>query len=226
MQALTARLAAIAGRIPPGATVADIGTDHGLLPIALVTSGRCEHAIACDIREKPLAAARRNVAAAGLTENIELRLGDGLAALKAEEADCIVIAGMGGDVIAGILARAPWVQDRRYRLLLQPMTSAEVLRRYLCEAGFQIESESAVFDRGRYYTVLSAIFAGNAAPCDELFAFCGRLDPKRNEDRAYLQKVRKRLEDCARDLENAPGREAVASTYDSLARRVAALLEG
>ena len=136
-----------------GGTVADIGTDHALLPVALVESGKCTGGFACDIKKGPLESARRTIAAAGLSDRIERVLCDGI---PAECADCdtVVIAGMGGLMIADILARAA-IADHT-QLLLQPMTKAAELRRYLVENGFVIERETYVREGKMIYVILDA----------------------------------------------------------------------
>ena len=152
---LTPRLQLLADRVPPGARLADVGTDHAYLPVWLRLHGRVVSAIACDLREGPLARARETGRAYGADE-IDFRLGDGLSVVSPEEADTIVIAGMGGENIAAILEQAPWTADGVHRLLLQPMTRAEVLRRFLMEHGYAIRREILVRDRGTLYPVMEA----------------------------------------------------------------------
>ena len=94
---LSKRLETVASFVPKGSNIADIGTDHGYVPIYLVREGQAEHAVAMDVRKGPLERARAHVEAAGLGSRIDVRLSDGLAGLKPGEADCVVIAGMGGD---------------------------------------------------------------------------------------------------------------------------------
>lgn len=152
---LDKRLRCVAGLVRPGSVLADIGTDHAHLPVWLVKEGVCPRAVAADIRIGPAAAARRSVEAAGLEERIDVRVGDGLAPLCPGEADDIVIAGMGGETIASILEAAPWTKDGRYRLILQPMTRHECLRRFLLTGGFDILSEQIVQEGRRRYLVLA-----------------------------------------------------------------------
>ena len=152
---LTPRLRLLADWVPPGARLADIGTDHAYLPVWLRLHGRAASAIACDLREGPLARARETGRAWG-ADGIDYRLGDGLAVVSPEEADTIVIAGMGGENIAAILARAPWAADGRHTLLLQPQSRAEVLRAFLAENGYAIRREALVKDRGTIYPVMEA----------------------------------------------------------------------
>lgn len=153
--ALTPRLRLLADWVPPGARLADIGTDHAYLPVWLRLHGRVAFAIACDLRESPLARARETGKTWGV-DGIDYRLGNGLAVVSPEEADTVVIAGMGGENIAAILARAPWTADGRHTLLLQPQSRAEVLRAFLAENGYAIRREALARDRGTLYPVIEA----------------------------------------------------------------------
>ncbi|MBQ9082518.1 MAG: tRNA (adenine(22)-N(1))-methyltransferase TrmK, partial [Clostridia bacterium] len=156
---LNPRLHLAASMIRPGTKLADIGTDHGHLPIALLQQNAVASAIGADLREGPLAHARKNAVQYGVADRISLRCCNGLTGIAPEEADDIVIAGMGGELIATILQAAPWVKDPSKRLILQAMSSAEELRRYLYTEGFFIEREEAVTDANRVYTVLQAVYA-------------------------------------------------------------------
>jgi tRNA (adenine22-N1)-methyltransferase len=149
---LTPRLQLLADWVRPGAALADVGTDHGYLPVWLALEGRVSSAIASDLRPGPLSRARETARA--YHAPVDCRLCDGLAAVGAEEADTIVIAGMGGENIAAILAAAPWTADGRHTLLLQPQSRAEVLRGFLADHGFAIAREALVRDRGRLYPVM------------------------------------------------------------------------
>lgn len=150
------RLQAIENMIHPGIGVIDVGTDHGYLPVSLAQHGYPGALYASDIGEGPLSAARRSAAAAGLEDRISFQHCDGLALCDPQAVDTIVIAGMGGDTICGILDRAEWCMQPRYRLILQPMTRAEVLRYWLVNNEFAIEEERLVADGGEIYALFSA----------------------------------------------------------------------
>lgn len=181
------RLETVASAVRKGSRVADIGTDHAYLPIALVKRGICPSALACDIRKGPLENAKRSVAEARLTDAIDCRLGDGLAPIAAEEADDIVIAGMGGETIVAILQACDWIADARYRLILQPMTRIEELRRYLLTHGFEIEREDVAHDSKHWYTVLSVGYTGRAPETDETAFYRGALCGE--DGRAFLNRT-------------------------------------
>ena len=176
---LSKRLAAVAAMVRQGSRVADIGTDHAYLPVHLAENGTVPSAIASELRRGPFAAA-------GLADKIAVRLGDGLSSVSPDEVDDIVIAGMGGETIAAILAAAPWVRDGRLRLILQPMSKIEVLHAFLLTEGFAIDEEITVRD-GHDYVVLRAHFA-DLPPIDDPFLFW-RGAFKAPDGRDYWQKT-------------------------------------
>ena len=148
---LSNRLQAIAAFIPPGSRVADVGTDHGYLPLWLAENGVCDSIIASDIRPGPLKTAMRNAALAGLGDALIFRLCAGLEAYAPDEADTIVIAGMGGETIMSVLSAAPWARDKT--LILQPQTKQPRLRVWLGENGYAVEDAALVYDTGRIYVI-------------------------------------------------------------------------
>ena len=172
---ISKRLLCCAELVPPGGTVADVGTDHGYLGIYLLQSGKCAHVIAADLREKPLASARANAAAFGVSTafplgadageplnaqaeisgSMEFVLSDGLQNIKPGSFDTLVLAGMGGDLIAHILADAPWLDSGAYTLILQPQSAANDLRCWLGERGWAIERERLVRDGHFLYAVMA-----------------------------------------------------------------------
>lgn len=143
----------------------DVGTDHGKLAAALVLSGRAERAIASDVKEGPLSKAEELISKLGLADKVELRLADGLQGLETSGVDQAIIAGMGGELIASIIAAAPWVKESRVHLVLQPMTTMPELRRFLCEEGFTILRQGAVLEDGKPYEVLTARYDGAERAC-------------------------------------------------------------
>lgn len=168
------RLRAIAALAPDDcACLADIGTDHGYIPVSLLLEGRIGRAVAADIGPLPLEHARRTAALYGVTGTIDFRLGDGLAVLTPGEADTIIIAGMGGDAITGILSAAPWSRDGPL-LLLQPMSRAEVLRAWLPENGYAVLHEELAQDKGVLYPIFS-VRGGDMAPASRAQAWGGFL---------------------------------------------------
>lgn len=200
---LSKRLLAICALVEPGSAVADIGCDHGLLSIHLIQTGRAARVVACDINERPLQTAARNIERLGCS-GISLRLGDGLSKIQPGEVQTVIIAGMGGELIAQIIDRAPFLLCGDYTLLLQPMTRAYALRQYLAEHGFAILQEIAVRDK-RLYTVLQARYTGRVQQPGGAFCAFGALDPGEPQAAAYIAKVKRDAAACLRDLERCGG---------------------
>lgn len=157
---ISRRLLLCASMIRPHARVADLGTDHGYLPIYLAQHRLADQILAADLREKPLEKARENAARFGVAQLLDFRLSDGLSAFAPHEMDTIVCAGMGGDLIIHILSQAPWLADGRHTLILQPQSSGQDVRRWLCGHGFRIEEEHLVSEGGFLYSALRAEFGG------------------------------------------------------------------
>ena len=167
---LSPRLLAIAGEVPQGAKLADIGTDHAYLPIALLQSGKIAAAIAADVNEGPLSRGRAAAQGQGISE-ISFRCCDGLEGISPEEADTIVIAGMGGDTISHILAGVSWSSNGGLRYLLQPMSSVPELRQWLSDNGFSVQKEVLVREDEKLYVVFVVISGkGEAYSLGELWA--------------------------------------------------------
>jgi tRNA (adenine22-N1)-methyltransferase len=150
------RLSRIAGYVPRGPVVADIGTDHALLPIYLVTQEISPHVIACDLSSGPLGSARANIYLYKLADQIEVRQGDGLEPLNRGEVEVIIIAGMGGAKIIDILERSPDLLDDVMRIILQPQRGAEIVRRWLYDYGWEIIDEDLVLENSNYYEIIIA----------------------------------------------------------------------
>ena len=152
---ISKRLLLCAELVPPCGTVADVGTDHGYLAIHLLQTGKCARVIAADLREKPLESARTNAALYGVADKMTFVQTDGLRRIEPGSFDALVLAGMGGDLIARILAEAPWLEGGNYTLILQPQSAANELRRWLGERGWSIDRERLVRDGRFLYSVLA-----------------------------------------------------------------------
>ena len=149
---LSERLLKIAECIDCG-VLADIGTDHAYVPIYCLENGKCDFAIACDINKGPLKSAYDNIALHNLSDKIETRLSNGLEKLEPNEADTIVIAGMGGFLIRDILvAGADKIADAT--LILQPMVAVSELREFLCDNGYNIYGEKLAREGNKFYNIL------------------------------------------------------------------------
>lgn len=152
---LSQRLNTICKLIPPGSRLADIGSDHALLPTYAVQEGRAVSAIAGEVNRGPYDAAAKQVAEAGLQDKISVRLGDGLAAIQPGEADVITIAGMGGALIVRILTEGKAKLEGVSRLILQPNVGEDLVRRWLLQEGWLLRGETILQEDGKIYEVLT-----------------------------------------------------------------------
>lgn len=201
---ISKRLLCCASMVQSGSRVADIGTDHGYLGIYLLQSGAARHVIACDLRKDPLENARRNAKLFGVDGEMELRLSDGLEKILPDEVDTVVMAGMGGDLIQKILSQCPWRKREGLQFILQPQSAGNVLRRWLCEDGFEIRREEPVQDGHFLYTVMD-IRQGEPAPLTPgtEYASPALLASGSPLVGNYLARVENALQETVRGLTNA-----------------------
>lgn len=159
MLKLSNRLQAIARYVTPGHKIADIGSDHALLPVYLVQSGKAPSAIAGELNQGPLLAARKQVASAGLSGRIDVRQGDGISVLQPGEVDTVTIAGMGGALMRDILEagyRAGKLEGVR-ELVLQPNIGEELVRGWLLAREWALCAEFILEEDGKIYEILHAV---------------------------------------------------------------------
>ena len=173
---LEPRLFSAVSYVRLGASIADIGTDHAYLPIYLLREGIASGALACDIGAGPISCACENISAAGLSDRISTLQTDGLHGVERFSPDHILIFGMGGELIVKILSEAPWVCDPAIRLILQPMSRAEVVRKYLWENGFRIVGETLSQEDDRIYQTLCAEWCGKTEPFDPIDCLVGKRE--------------------------------------------------
>lgn len=191
---LTPRLLAVASLVKGGGIVADIGTDHGYLPIYLIQNGKADKAIAADIGKKPLENARNSVNEYMMQEKIELRLSDGLNNFKCDDADEFIFAGMGGTLIAEKMNEIPWVKNKKLHFVFQPQSRAEDLRKFLYSNGFEIINEIATHEGRRYYITFDAYYTGAVKAFSESDCFIGKL-PCSEDACEHLKHQLNRLEE-------------------------------
>lgn len=151
---ISERLCMAASLVSEGNRLADVGTDHGYVPIYLLQQQRIPHAIAMDINRGPLERAKEHVRLYQLEQYIETRLSDGVDALVPGEADTILIAGMGGGLIMHILENGREVCHAARELVLQPQSELSRVRRFLEAEGYVVEAEEMVFEDGKYYPMM------------------------------------------------------------------------
>ena len=158
---LPERLSVIAGYIQTDASVADVGSDHGLLPVYLAQNGIAHGIIASDISENSLSSARRSAEKYGVTDKISFIITPGLDGITPSQIDTVIIAGMGGETIIGIIADAPWLRKSGARLILQPQSKTDKLCVWLSANGYAINDASITLDNGRFYIVMLVSAADN-----------------------------------------------------------------
>lgn len=220
---LTPRLRQLADWVPQDAALADVGTDHGYLPVWLTLEGRLRAAIAADLREGPLGRGRKTAMEYGVSDKIDFRLCNGLQGIRACEADTITIAGMGGENIVSILAAARWTADGRHTLLLQPQSRAEELRGFLSANGYAIRRERLVMDRGTIYPVLEAVAGKQSLSLGQMYGgACLRDDPLGGR---YLMDQILRLQGAVAGLNRAGSSKYAANKADHLRDVMGSLLE-
>lgn len=151
---LDRRLKRVVDYIPVGSILADIGSDHAYVPCYLVQQGIVDRAIAGEVNQGPMDAAKAQVELIGATDKIDVRLGDGLAVLKKDEATCISICGMGGSLIRTILENGRDKLGAVERLVLQPNVDGQQVREWLLESGFVLVAETIVEENDKIYEIL------------------------------------------------------------------------
>ena len=186
---LSKRLKTVAAFVSEGNRLADIGTDHGYIPIYLVKNGICPKAYAMDINKGPLERANEHIVEEGLNDKIETRLSNGLDKLYENEADTVLIAGMGGALIIDILTRGEKVLKDVDELVLSPHSEWKEVRKYLIENGYHIICEDMLIDAEKYYIVIKAK-KGMSDVYDEVQLKYGKhlLEGKNNVLEEYLSK--------------------------------------
>lgn len=160
---LAPRLAAVASQIPAGSRVADVGTDHGLLPLWLAASGRAAYCLATEKNPALLTRVRRAEAGTPWAKRLAYRAGDGLAAIRPEDRiDTVVLAGLGGRTIVRLLdvAGAPGPLVRR--LVLQPRSEPATVRRWLSAHGWRLVSERLFVAPRRFHLTIAAELGDDA----------------------------------------------------------------
>ena len=203
MLKISDRLATVAGLIPKGAHLVDIGTDHGYVPIWLLQNGFISSAIAMDVNKGPLARAKENRDRYGFTDVMDLRLSNGFEKLKSGEGDSVLIAGMGGPLMIRIIEEGRENTSSIQTWVLQPQSEIPSVRRYLHEHHFDIIDEIMLKDEGKYYMAMKAV-PGEAAPWTPIEYLFGKflLDRKNpvleefiTKETAVYERIQKQLKD-------------------------------
>lgn len=205
---LTDRLYKIASFVTDGKRIADIGTDHGYIPVYLLKNNKIPFAILADINKGPLENARKEVRHNSLENKTDLRCGSGIEVLEKGEVDEIIIAGMGGILIADILEAKKEVAQNAEKLILQPMQAQEELRKYLLNNGYEIMEETLENEDFRIYEIMTAKYTGkNNIPEDEIYYEVGeKLLNNKNE--LFIEFINKKIRSNKAILDKLDGIES------------------
>ena len=216
---LSKRLYAVAGLVTEGASVADIGTDHGYVPIYLVESGIASKVIALDVNQGPLNRARMHIVGHGLGDRIETRLSDGLAMIRPGEVDTVIASGMGGPLTIRILQEGKEVADQLNTLILQPQSEICRVRRFLTENGYRIEQEDMVLEDGKYYPVMRVVH-GTKEPYEEWEYLYGKrlLEARHPVLLEFLKRELRIKESILEQLAGRSGSESARERAEEICR--------
>ncbi len=164
---ISSRLQKVAGLVHNGHVVADVGTDHGYLPIYIVKQGISHKVIAMDVRKGPLQKAQDNVTQYGVKDSIDVRLSDGLDKLEVAEAETITICGMGGKLIQSILEKGKGKYTADTQLILSPQSEIREFRKYIADNGFSVVGEYMLKEEGQYYLIIDCVRDGGKKETDK-----------------------------------------------------------
>jgi tRNA (adenine22-N1)-methyltransferase len=203
---LSKRLQAVADLVSEGQVVADVGTDHGYIPIYLLEAGKCEKAIAMDVNNGPLLRAKEHIAEHGLTQNIQVKLSNGVKALSVGECDCVVVAGMGGALAIKIMEEGREVFNSLKEFVLQPQSELVKVRQYLWENGYCVVDEDMVLEDGKFYPMMK-VQSGSSDSYTQIELRYGRelLTKKHPVLKMFLEKEMQTKEMILKNLESESG---------------------
>ena len=203
---LSKRLQAVADLVSEGQIVADVGTDHGYIPIYLLETKKCKKAIAMDINKGPLLRAKEHIAEHGLNQKIQVKLSDGVKALSAGECDCVVVAGMGGALAVKIMEEGREVFKSLREFVLQPQSELAKVRQYLWENEYCVIAEDMVLEDGKFYPMMK-VKSGSSNPYTQVELRYGRelLMQKHPILKIFLEKEMQTKEMIRGNLESESG---------------------
>ena len=184
------RMRTVYSAVREGVTVCDVGTDHGLLPIELILNGKAQRCIMTDISAPSLEKGVKNAKNTGVSDKISAYCTNGTLGVPFDGDTDIIIAGMGGELIAQILEQDARLKDGKFRFILQPMSKADFLRSYLAENGFEMITEQKTEAVGRVYAVITCVYVGKPCQLSVKDRFLGYgFDKERPLDRKYAERI-------------------------------------
>lgn len=228
---LDERLKTAAAFVRDGVVAADIGTDHGYIPISLILSGRCPFVYATDVNRGPLEKAEQNARHYGVTDRMATVLSDGLCFIDEGKTDerypvgDIIICGMGGELIARIIDDSPYTRRSDVRLVLQPMTMADKLRQYLASSGFVTIDERLCTAAGKAYTVICACYDGQVRDISDAEAVLGEKNIERGGE-LFLRYASEQMEKVKTKADGLKTGGYDASAEERLYNEIKSISEG
>ncbi|SHG96422.1 tRNA (adenine(22)-N(1))-methyltransferase [Tepidibacter thalassicus] len=204
---LSERLEVIANLVDKNTILADIGTDHGYIPVYLLKNKKIKYAVAADINRGPLENAKKEVLLNNLEDKVDLRLGSGLSVLKKGEVDEVIIAGMGGVLISKILEESFEVAKSLKKIILQPMQASDELRKYLYSEKFEIIDEVLVKEDFRIYEIIVVNYGGKKHKIeDDIYYEIGKKLVEKN-DPLLLEFIDKKINEYEKIIKKIEGKE-------------------
>lgn len=218
------RLKVCADMVSGNGIVCDVGTDHAYLPAYLIENNKCNNVIASDINEGPLKFAQQTLLKYHFEDKIRLLKSDGLESIPSENVSDVVIAGMGGETISEIISGAEWLKNG-VNLVLQPMTRAGHLRKWLYKNGYEISEEKAVVQDRFVYTVIRAFYSGFRLNIGKTAEIVGRINIETDAGMRYCQNQFFKINNIAMGLLKA-GKFEDGNEYQTIAKRLTVMMEG
>lgn len=216
---LTDRLLKIASLVDEGKKVADIGTDHGYIPVYLLKNKKIDFAILADVNKGPLENAKKEVRHNKLEDKVDLRLGSGIEVLNENEVDQIIIAGMGGILISELLEAKKIVAQNAQKLILQPMQAQSELRKYLYENGYEVINELLVKEDFRIYEIIEAKYTGKQTEVRDKIYYEVPNKLIENKDELLVEFINKKInayENIIKKLEGKSGESIEAKRNETV----------
>ena len=207
---LTRRLSLIAEFSKDCRRVIDVGTDHGYLPVYFAQLDTTRYIAASDINQGPLNRAKISAEKYGVAERINFILSNGLDSCG-DDYDTVIIAGMGGETAVDIIRRAEWTNSRSVRLVLQPQSKEDILFRYLCENGYEVEDCAVIKERQKFYIVLRVHGGGTVSKYRGQLCFTGEYILKRDEMvfKEYLEYQKEKISKAVSGMRSSNQSEGV-----------------
>lgn len=218
MQPLSLRLQKIVDMVTDCECVADVGCDHGYVAMSLIENEKARKAICTDINSGPIKKATENVKRAGLLDDISLRIADGLQGIKPDEADAIIIAGMGGMLMIDILDKGMDCVRNAKEIILSPQSDIDVFREYLTKVGITILEEAMLIDEGKYYTIIKCFYTGDIHILTKAQLKYGPVLIERKDTvlKEYLEFERTKLSDLSEMLAQKGVKDRLAEVFEEL----------